>query len=104
MNRFTGQRRPCSRQRWPVCHQSPRKRRGWNALGYIWPTAQFVRFRTRRRGGMSEDADRDVIAEVVKDHQEIKAMFAQVESASGQEKREAFESLARKLAVHETAE
>lgn len=46
----------------------------------------------------------DVIDEVVKDHEEIKALFARVESATGDAKQEAFEELVRRLAVHETAE
>jgi hypothetical protein len=47
---------------------------------------------------------RDVIDEVLHDHEEIKTLFARVESASGDGRLEAFQDLVRKLAVHETAE
>ncbi len=47
----------------------------------------------------------DLIATVRSDHVEIKNLFAQVASASSIDaKREVFERLVRKLAVHETAE
>jgi hemerythrin superfamily protein len=46
----------------------------------------------------------DVIDEVLKDHEEIKKLFAKVESASGKAKEEAFQDLVHKLIVHETAE
>lgn len=47
----------------------------------------------------------DVIATVLADHAEIKDLFSQVDAAPGTDaKREAFERLVRKLAVHETAE
>lgn len=47
----------------------------------------------------------DLIAAVLADHAEIKELFSQVESASGSDaRRETFERLVRKLAVHETAE
>lgn len=47
----------------------------------------------------------DLIATVLADHAEIKDLFSQVGSApSIDSKREAFERLVRKLAVHETAE
>jgi hemerythrin superfamily protein len=47
---------------------------------------------------------RDVIEEVLEDHEEIKALFARVESASGGQRLDAFNDLVRKLATHETAE
>ncbi|MDT0309525.1 hemerythrin domain-containing protein [Streptomyces sp. DSM 44917] len=53
------------------------------------------------------DADRaeeDVVALLKRQHEEIKHLFAQVEAASGDERRAAFDGLVRLLAVHETAE
>jgi hemerythrin superfamily protein len=50
------------------------------------------------------EAKTDVIEEVLKDHNEIKELFTRVEQSIGDQKREAFEELVRKLAVHETAE
>jgi hemerythrin superfamily protein len=47
---------------------------------------------------------RDVLDEVVKDHREIQALFARVNSATGKRKRDAFQNLVKKLAAHETAE
>jgi hemerythrin HHE cation binding domain-containing protein len=52
----------------------------------------------------TEDAPGDVIDEVIKDHKEIKQQFGEVESATGDQRKEAFEALVRMLAVHETAE
>jgi hemerythrin superfamily protein len=52
----------------------------------------------------SEQPQGDVIAEVLQDHEEIKALFAQVEGASGESRVEAWQALLRKLAVHEVAE
>jgi len=46
----------------------------------------------------------DVLQEVLKDHNEIKQLLADVELATDDQKRETFEQLVRKLAVHETAE
>ena len=46
----------------------------------------------------------DVIDEVLEDHDEIKRLLAGVEALQGEQKRDAFEDLVRKLAVHETAE
>jgi len=53
---------------------------------------------------MTTDIKTDVIDEVLKDHDEIKQLFTDVDQAIGDQKREAFEQLVRKLAVHETAE
>jgi hemerythrin superfamily protein len=53
---------------------------------------------------MATTTDRDVIDEVIDDHAQIKRLFAEVESATGTGKRDAFEALMRKLVVHETAE
>jgi hemerythrin superfamily protein len=47
---------------------------------------------------------RDVIDEILRDHEEIKTLFMRVESASGDRRLEAFHDLVRKLAIHETAE
>lgn len=49
-------------------------------------------------------AKTDVIDEVLKDHEEIKGLFTAVEQTSGDGRRDAFEDLVKKLAVHETAE
>ena len=49
-------------------------------------------------------AKNDLIDEVLKDHNEIKELFTQVGQTTGQARRDAFEDLVRKLAVHETAE
>jgi hemerythrin superfamily protein len=46
----------------------------------------------------------DVITEILRDHEEIKSLFGRVSGASGGAKRDAFEALVRKIAVHETAE
>jgi hemerythrin superfamily protein len=47
----------------------------------------------------------DLVAAVLADHAEIKELFSQVDRASGSDaRRDAFERLVRKLAVHETAE
>ena len=47
---------------------------------------------------------RDVVAFLVAQHQQIKDLFERVTAARGEERREAFTSLRRLLAVHETAE
>jgi hemerythrin superfamily protein len=47
---------------------------------------------------------RDVVAFLVAQHQQIKDLFERVTAARGDERREAFTSLRRLLAVHETAE
>lgn len=53
----------------------------------------------------AESRPDDLIATVRSDHLEIKDLFSQVTSALGLDaKRQAFERLVRKLAVHETAE
>jgi len=46
----------------------------------------------------------DVVTFLKSQHEEIKARFQQVSSAAGEERQEAFDSLRRLLAVHETAE
>ena len=53
---------------------------------------------------MTQDEKTDLIGEILKDHSEIKALFAEVESAAAEEKQQAFNALLRKLIVHETAE
>ncbi len=45
-----------------------------------------------------------VIGRVQQDHAKIKAMMTEVETTTGEAKRDAFEDLVRQLAVHETAE
>jgi hemerythrin superfamily protein len=46
----------------------------------------------------------DVVSFLQEQHQQIKTMFASVNSASGDERAKAFSALRRMLAVHETAE
>jgi hypothetical protein len=48
--------------------------------------------------------DRDVVELLIDQHEQIRSMFAEVESATGPTKQERFERLRRFLAVHETAE
>jgi len=50
------------------------------------------------------EARADLIDEILKDHAAIQALFARVESTSGQGKEEAFTALRRKLITHENAE
>lgn len=53
---------------------------------------------------MQVSSTRDVIDFLVGQHQQIKKQFGQVSAARGAERTEAFNSLRRLLAVHETAE
>jgi hypothetical protein len=46
----------------------------------------------------------DVVTLVQRDHREIEALLARTEATAGRERRDTFEALIRKLAVHETAE
>jgi len=46
----------------------------------------------------------DVVDAVQRDHREIESMLSAVDTATGDARRDAFEDLVRKLAVHETAE
>jgi hemerythrin superfamily protein len=48
--------------------------------------------------------DRDAIGFLLRQHQEIRGLFQEVERAQGTEKKDAFHRLLRLLAVHETAE
>ena len=48
--------------------------------------------------------DQDVIELLLNQHNEIKALFARVKAASGDQKQQAFQELVRLLAVHESAE
>ncbi|WP_059006038.1 hemerythrin domain-containing protein [Streptomyces specialis] len=48
--------------------------------------------------------DDDVVALLMRQHGDIRNLFDEVERTSGDERREAFRSLVRLLAVHETAE
>src|SRR4051794_19952198 len=46
----------------------------------------------------------DVVSFLKSQHQEIKRLFAEVDSTTGDRRRDAFTTLRRLLAVHETAE
>ncbi|WIV55582.1 hemerythrin domain-containing protein [Amycolatopsis nalaikhensis] len=48
--------------------------------------------------------DEDVIELLERQHREIRELFAELETATGDERRELFHGLVRLLAVHETAE
>jgi hemerythrin superfamily protein len=48
--------------------------------------------------------EQDVIDLLLSQHTEIRGLFAQVRSGTGERKRDAFQSLVRLLAVHESAE
>jgi hemerythrin superfamily protein len=52
----------------------------------------------------TQQQQQDVIDLLVAQHNEIKALFAQVRAAQGEAKRQAFQDLVRLLAVHESAE
>src|SRR5215204_5405058 len=51
-----------------------------------------------------QPTDDDVIALLLRQHQEIRSLFTELETATGDARRDAFRSLVRLLAVHETAE
>lgn len=53
---------------------------------------------------MAKTQERDVIELLVEQHDLIKGLFSQLETAQGERKRELFEELIRMLAVHEAAE
>ncbi len=53
---------------------------------------------------MTQVAHRDVVDLLMSQHTEIKELFRQVASSTGDQKREHFQHLVRLLAVHETAE
>ena len=53
---------------------------------------------------MTTTQQRDVVDLLLDQHNQIKALLAQVTSAKGTDKRDAFEDLVRLLAVHESAE
>ncbi|MFC0506473.1 hemerythrin domain-containing protein [Micromonospora costi] len=46
----------------------------------------------------------DVVDLLLRQHEEIKSLFAQVRGATGEQKQQAFQQLVRLLAVHESAE
>jgi hemerythrin superfamily protein len=48
--------------------------------------------------------DNDVVDLLLRQHEEIKSLFSEVENAAPEDKAEAFQRLVRLLAVHETAE
>ena len=52
----------------------------------------------------SDTNSTDVLTAVQQDHREIEALLSAVDTATGEARRDAFEDLVRKLAVHETAE
>ncbi|GHF64816.1 hemerythrin [Streptomyces mashuensis] len=56
----------------------------------------------RAHGGGA--ADNDVVALLKRQHQQIKELFHEAETATGDRRREAFNRLVKLLAVHETAE
>jgi hemerythrin superfamily protein len=49
-------------------------------------------------------AEEDVVALLMRQHGEIRNLFDEVERTTGDDRRAAFQSLVRLLAVHETAE
>lgn len=49
-------------------------------------------------------ADEDVITLLTRQHREIRELFAKLDTATGEQRRDTFRSLVRMLAVHETAE
>src|SRR5829696_541155 len=53
---------------------------------------------------MTDTTGEDVITLLERQHQEIRALFTEMDSATGDERRDAFHRLVRLLAVHETAE
>jgi hemerythrin superfamily protein len=53
---------------------------------------------------MTTAQEQDVVDLLLEQHDEIKSLFSQVETAQGDVKRELFEDLVRLLAVHESAE
>jgi hemerythrin-like domain-containing protein len=53
---------------------------------------------------MTTAQEQDVVDLLLEQHDEIKSLFSQVETAQGAAKRELFEDLVRLLAVHESAE
>ncbi|MEV6101813.1 hemerythrin domain-containing protein [Nocardia sp. NPDC051981] len=84
-------------------------------VGNVWPTiarvgrervapaAARVLHSNRRESHMSTEQD-DVVALLEEQHTQIKDLLQQVETASGDAKRQPFEDLVRLLAVHESAE
>jgi hemerythrin superfamily protein len=53
---------------------------------------------------MTDPTREDVIHLLERQHQEIRALFTELETATGDRRRDAFNDLVRLLAVHETAE
>lgn len=53
---------------------------------------------------MTTAQEQDVVTLLLEQHNQIRSLFTQVQSAQGEQKRELFEDLVRLLAVHETAE
>ncbi|TYB98922.1 hemerythrin domain-containing protein [Micromonospora sp. WP24] len=53
---------------------------------------------------MTSAQTQDVVDLLLQQHEQIRSLFAQVKSADGERKRDAFHQLVRLLAVHESAE
>jgi hemerythrin superfamily protein len=53
---------------------------------------------------MADNGDEDVIALLHRQHDEIRQLFTELETAKGDRRRDLFRDLVRLLAVHETAE
>jgi hemerythrin superfamily protein len=53
---------------------------------------------------MTQSNTTDLLDAVRRDHREIESLMSMVDTATGDARRDAFEDLVRKLAVHETAE
>lgn len=56
------------------------------------------------QAGDDRAQDTDVVALLMRQHGDIRNLFDEVEASPGEERRDAFRSLVRLLAVHETAE
>lgn len=56
------------------------------------------------QAGDDRSRDDDVVALLIRQHGDIRNLFDEVESTSGENRRDAFRRLVRLLAVHETAE
>ncbi|MEV5930696.1 hemerythrin domain-containing protein [Streptomyces cellulosae] len=56
------------------------------------------------QAGDDRSLDDDVVSLLMRQHGDIRNLFDEVEATSGEERRDAFRSLVRLLAVHETAE
>ncbi|CAL9596535.1 hemerythrin domain-containing protein [Streptomyces sp. enrichment culture] len=66
--------------------------------------AKTAPHRATPHAGDDNAPDDDVVSLLMRQHGDIRNLFDEVESASGDERRDAFRRLVRLLAVHETAE